>query len=109
MLIVLDKPAIIGNESTFAVNTEAYQMFLIRQKTNGFELALKTFFDGYFSNRSAIYFGIYTFDSTDKCQHLLQAIIKAKKSGETVFDLSDYLKKQKPVSDALKSDNIPTA
>ncbi len=35
--------------------------------------------------------------------------VEAKRAGETVFYLSDYLKKQMPVQDALKSDDIPTA
>ena len=106
MLVVLDKPT---SDSSLSVNTDRYDSFVIREIDEGYQLACIKTFDGYFSNKSSIRFGIYTFDTVEKCIDLFREIVKAKKAGETVFDLSDYLKKQKPVSDALKSDNIPTA
>jgi hypothetical protein len=62
-----------------------------------------------FSDKSAMLFVFVSLDSAEKCMHLFQAIVDAKRAGETVFYLSDYLKKQMPVQDALKSGDIPTA
>ena len=106
MLIVLDKPSPKGE---LAVNTDAYEIFCIQKMDDAFKLVCQKSFDAYFSNRSSMFFVIYTFDSREKCLHLFRAIVEAIKSGEPVFDLSDYFKKQIPVSDALKSDDMPSA
>ena len=107
MLIILDKPSPNGE---LAVNTDAYEIFCIRQMDDAFKLVCQKSFDAYFSNMSSMFFVIYTFDSREKCLHLFQAIVDAIRTGKPVFDLSaDYLEKQTPVSDALKADNIPAA
>ena len=106
MLGVLDKPSPNGE---LAVNTSMYEAFIIRETDDAFQLGCRKSYDAYFSNRSSVFFATATFDSVEKCTHLFQAIVEAKRAGETVFYLSDYLKKQMPVQDALKSDDIPTA
>ena len=106
MLIVLDKPTPNGD---LAVNTDAYESFVIRKYNDDFQLAVKKSFDAVFSDKSSMLFVIYMFDTFEKCLHLFRAIVDAKRANEPVFDLSDYLKKQTPVQDALKSDNMPSA
>ena len=107
MLIVLDKPSPDGE---LAVNTDAYDKFIIRVLDDGkFQLCCQKSFDAYFSNKSAILFRIETFDTSEKCIDLFREIVKAKKAGETVYDLSEYLKKQEPVSDALLTEDMPSA
>ena len=108
MFIVLDKPSPNGE---LAVNTDAYEIFYIRKiQDKKFQLAVKKFYDAYQSDKSALAFGITDFDTYEKCTELFKAIIKAKGAGATVFDLSAYLKKLDPVSDALKSDDdMPSA
>ena len=61
-----------------------------------FNSQLKKSFDAVFSDKSAMLFVFVSLDSAEKCMHLFQAIVDAKRAGETVFYLSDYLKKQMP-------------
>ena len=107
MLIVLDKPSPFGE---LAVNTDAYETFcILKIQDQRFQLTVKKNYDAYQSDKSARAFGIAAFDTYEKCTEFFRAIVDAKRAGETVFDLSDYLKKQIPVSDALKSDDMPSA
>ena len=106
MLIVLDKPS---PEGELAVNTGTYDKFIIRVLDDGkVQLCCQKSFDAYFSNKSAILFRIETFDTSEKCIDLFREIVKAKKAGETVFDLAEHLEKHEPVSDALKQE-MPSA
>ena len=108
MLIIFD-PTPVENrtETLLEFNIDVYDMCVIR-KVQGekFQLALKKYYDGYFSGKSAIWFEIATLDTHEKCIALYEAIRQARHDGEIEFDLSDYLKKHETVSDSLKSDDM---
>ena len=105
MLVVLDKPSANGE---LAVNTDAYESFcILKIQDDMFQLVVKKNYDAYQSDKSALAFGIAAFDTYEKSTELFKAIIKAKKSGETVFDLADYLKSTQP-KNTLQDDDLPT-
>ena len=111
MLIILD-PTPVENraETLLEFNIDVYDMCVIR-KVQGekFQLALKKYYDGYFSGKSAIWFEIATLDTHEKCLALYEAIRQARRDGEIEFDVGEYLSKSESISEALKSDNMPRA
>ena len=110
MFIIFDPTSVENRaETPLEVNIDAYDMCVIRKiQGEKFKLALKKFYDGYFSDKSAIWFDIATLDTYEKCLELYQAIRQARQFGAVEFDVGAYMSKHFPVENRLKADNIPT-
>lgn len=109
MLIIPKEPIKFPQHTAFAVSTNTFESIVIRQlKENVFQTALFKHFDlppetgNKPEKQSAKWYPVAVFDSYEKCEQLIQAIIKAIEADQKVFRVSEYLDEH-----ALKHGDLP--
>lgn len=90
------------------INADAFDVFLIQKRGIHFQLALRKYYDAYFTNKSSIVYVLVTVDTYEKCIAVYQAIREARREGEVEFDLEAYLKKNSTTEGALRQNDLPT-
>ena len=87
MLIVLKEPIKAFDYDVLAVNLETFNVIVILNIENQFQLAILKYFDAHHSNQSNIHCILETFDSYQKCLDFFQELLDALNTGEAIFDL----------------------
>ena len=94
-------------ETELEVDITAFEAVIIQKKGTHFQLALKTYYDAFFSPKSAIVYVLASFETYEKCLDLYQAIRAARRAGEIEFDLESYLEKIEQ-QETLQQGNLST-
>ena len=83
----MKEPIKAADYDVLAVNLETFNVIVILNIDNKFQLAILKYFDGRFSNQSNMHCILETFDTYDESLHFFQELIDALKAGNQVFDL----------------------
>lgn len=87
MLIVLKEPIKAFDYDVLAVNLETFNVIVILNIENRFQLAILKYFDAHHSNQSNIHCILEAFDTYEQSLDFFQELVDALKAGENIFDL----------------------
>ena len=87
MLIVLKEPIKTFDYDVLAVNLETFNVIVILNIENRFQLAILKYFDAHHSNQSNIHCILEAFDTYEQSLDFFQELVDALKTGEKIFDL----------------------
>ena len=87
MLVILKEPIKATDYDVLAVNLETFNVIVILNIDNKFQLAILKYFDGHFSNQSNMHCILEAFDTCKESLDFFQELIDALKTGEQIFDL----------------------
>lgn len=87
MWVILKEPFKSLDYEILAIHLESFNVIVILNLENKFQLAILKYFDAHHSNQSNIHCFFDVFDTHKQTQDFFQELMNALKNGDSIFDL----------------------